>query len=148
MADTSPSPASSIMEPAAFEVEGHAALFGFPDTSLHVTMIRRSRGWRVGGAARTFGIAMLVAPVVALMPPHAIWPIGALMTGGVLARRRLHEHFTLVTLEGPCPKCASPFHIKRGRLKQPHPLQCEVCHHESTLKLPAEVLDPATPALP
>lgn len=141
MAATFSSPAPSSTEPTAFEVEAHASLFGFPDTSLHVTMIRRSRGWRVGGAARTFGIAMLVAPVVALLPPHAIWPIGALMTGGVLARRRLHERFTLVTLEGPCPKCATPFNSKRGRLKEPHPLQCDVCHHESRLKLPPDVLD-------
>jgi len=134
----------STSESKALDVQGYAVLFGFSDSSLHVSMIRRSRGWRVGGAARTFGIAVLVAPFVALMPPHAVWPIGALVTGGVIARRRLNERFTLVTVEGSCPRCASPYHVKGGRLKHPHPLQCDVCHHESTLKLPAEVLDAGT----
>lgn len=128
----------------AFETEGHAVLFGFPPSTVQLRIIRRSRGWRVGGAARTFGVSVVLAPVVALLPPHAIWPIGALITGAVLSRRRLKERFTLVSLEGGCPKCAKPLEVRRGRLLFPHPLPCEGCHHQGSLKLDEGTLSAMT----
>ncbi|MDH3271608.1 MAG: hypothetical protein OEN56_09765 [Gemmatimonadota bacterium] len=119
----------------AFEVDARATLFGFDDEDVRARVIARSRGWRVGGAARTFGLFVLVAPFVAVIPPHAVWFIGALATGAVLARRRYIERFTLVGVFGVCPKCQAPFTVKKGRLKDPHPLHCEGCHHEPTLRL-------------
>lgn len=139
--DASSTPSRSDSKPDAFEAEGRAVLFGFPATRVRVTLRRRSRGWRVGGAARTVGVSVLVAPVVALLPPHAIWPIGALVAGGVLAHRRFNERFTLLELEGACPKCEAQLHVKGGRLRQPHPLPCDVCHFDSALKLPTDVLE-------
>ncbi len=129
-------------EPDELEAEGEGVLFGFPPSTLRVTLKRRSRGWRVGGAARIFGTSVILAPVMALLPPHAIWPIGVLLTGGFLARRRLSEHFTLIDLSGLCPKCEMALAIKRGRLRTPHPLPCDGCHHESTLRLPEGLLAP------
>ena len=111
-------------------------LFGFDPAPVEVTLRQRNRAWRVGGAARTFGISVVVAPFVALLPPHAVWPIGALAVGGFLARRRLSERFTLLALEGACPKCGERIRTKRGRLRRPHPLPCDHCHHESTLRFP------------
>lgn len=124
-----------------FETDAEAVLFGFPPASLRIRLHRRSRSWRVWGAARIFGIAILVAPIMALLPPHAIWPIGVLLTGALLARRRLSEHFTLLALVGLCPKCEAQLHVRGGRLREAHPLPCDGCHHQSTLKVPAGLLE-------
>ncbi|MCH7991439.1 MAG: hypothetical protein IIC35_03315 [Gemmatimonadetes bacterium] len=124
-----------------FEADAHVVLFGFPSTQVRVTVQQRSRAWRVGGAARTFGMFVVIAFPVALMPPHAVWFIGALVTGGVFARRRLIERFTLHAVDVVCPKCESPICVKKGRLRVPHPLPCDACHHESSLKLPEGLLE-------
>jgi len=126
--------------PGAFDLEAHATLFGFEQTPARATVIARGRGWRVGGAARTFGIFVVIAPIVAIFPPHAVWLIGALVTGALLARRRYIERFTLVHVEGTCPRCGATLGVKAGRLEDPHPLPCEACHHESSLQMPPEAL--------
>lgn len=125
----------------SFEVGGRAALFGFEDTPLAARIVARSRAWRVGGAVRTFAVFAVVAPLVAVFPPHAVWLIGALAVGAVLARRRYIERYTLVGVEGKCPKCGTPLSVKKGRLKRPHPLPCEGCNHEPSLRLPDDALE-------
>lgn len=122
-------------------VDARATLFGFDDEPVRADVIRRSRSWRVGGAARTFAIFVVIAPFVAVFPPHAVWLIGALAIGGILARRRYVERFTLVDVQGRCPKCGTPLSVKPGRLKRPHPLPCEGCNHEPSLRLPDEALE-------
>jgi hypothetical protein len=87
------------------------------------------------------GVAMVVAPLLAIIPPHAPWLIGVLVLGDVLARRRLHEHFTVTAVRGKCPKCGAEISSGAGRLRTPHPLPCEACHHDATLKLPEGALD-------
>ena len=86
------------------------------------------------------GIFVVIAPFVAIVPPHAPWGIGALAAGAIFARRRMIERFTLISLEGTCPKCEHPLRVKRARLRIPHPLTCEGCHHQASLKVPAEAL--------
>ena len=128
-------------EEVRFEADGHAVLFGFEDVPRHVVVLHRTKGWRAGGAAMRFGMLAVAAPVVAVVPPHAVWFIGALLTGGVLARRRYAERFTLVEATGSCPKCGQEYTVKSGRLHVPHSLPCDGCHHESTLRLPDGVLE-------
>ena len=125
---------------SGFSANAEASLFGFDPSPLKVTILPRSRAWRVGGAARTFGVSAVIAPFVAIFPPHAVWPIGALMTGGFLARRRYVERFTLTSLEGVCPKCGNRYSVKATRLRTPHALPCDGCHHESRLRLPEGTL--------
>lgn len=125
---------------ATFEADARATLFGFDDTPVRATIIARSRARRVGGAARTFAVFVVVAPFVAIFPPHAVWPIGALLTGAVLARRRYVERFTLVQVDGSCPRCGAPLSVKPGRLERPHALPCEGCNHEPSLRVPDEAL--------
>ena len=117
-------------------------LFGFEATQAVASIQPRGRRWRVGGAARTMGIFLVIAPVAAIVPPHAPWGIGALAAGIILARRRLIERFTLIALEGTCPKCGERLRVKRGRLRIPHAVTCEGCHHQVSLKLPPETLAP------
>lgn len=128
------------MDEGVFHTQAEAILFGFPPSPVAVTVRPRSRGWRIGGAARSLGIAAVVAPVVAVIPPHAPWVIGAVLGGVVLAKRRYDEEFTVVTVTGGCPKCANPIAVKATRLRSPHPLPCEGCHHDSTLRISDEAL--------
>ena len=125
----------------AWKVDGHASLFGFEKVAVQAAIQPRSRAWRVGGAARTMAIFVVVAPFVAIFPPHAVWPIGALLTGGLLARKRYVERFTVVSLSGTCPKCDKAFEVKSGRLLVPHPVPCPDCHHEASVRFPAESLE-------
>lgn len=134
------SPTSPDVPEGSFRTDAEAVLFGFPPAPVAVTLRPRSRGWRMAGAVRTMAISMVVAPMVAVVPPHAPWVIGALTVGGILARRRWTEHFTLLELEGRCPRCGEELHVKAGRLRRPHPLTCEECHHASTLQLPSDAL--------
>jgi len=86
------------------------------------------------------GIFLVIAPMMAIVPPHAPWLIGALTAGIILTRRRLIERFTLISLEGTCPKCDATIDVKRTRLRIPHPLTCQSCHHQASLKVPAKTL--------
>jgi hypothetical protein len=122
------------------KVEGRAVLFGFQPTPVDVSILPRSRGWRAAGTAQVIGVSLVVAPIVAFVPPHAPWAIGALAAGAIFGRRRWQETHTLMELAGACPKCAAPFHLRPGRLRAPHPLQCEACHHVSALELPSAAL--------
>lgn len=125
----------------SFSAEAEATLFGFESTASDVTILPRSRGWRVGGAVGTFfGVVAIASPLV-VFPPHAVWLLGGLGTGAFLARRRYVERFTLLSAKGECPKCGHAFSLKRMRLQTPHPLPCEGCHHESTLRLPEGLLE-------
>ncbi len=127
-------------EDGALIVDARATLFGFDDRPVRAGIIPRSRAWRVGGAARTFAVFAVIAPFVAVFPPHAVWFLGALVTGGILARRRYIERFTLVSVDGRCPKCDGALSVKKSRLKEPHALPCEGCNHEPALRVPAEAL--------
>lgn len=126
--------------PGTFQTTAEAALFGFDPSPARAEIVARSRGWRVGGAARIFAAFVVVAPFLAIFPPHAVWFIGALSAGGLLARRRYVERYTLVEVEARCPKCDAPLSVKPSRLRVPHPLPCDVCHHESSLRLPEGTL--------
>jgi len=140
MIDAAPSPDGT------YRTEAEAVLFGYDPRPVDATIRPRTKAWRMAGAARTMGIGVLVAPVVAAVPPHAPWVIGALAGGAILARRRLSERYTVVSVEGTCPKCGAPLQVKSGRLRTPHPLPCETCHLESTLRLPEGALEGMTPA--
>ena len=121
-------------------LEGRAVLFGFDATDVEVEVVPRTRRWRLVGALQAMGASLLVAPVVAVVPPHAPWAIGALAAGGYFARRRWTETHTLRSVDGACPKCGDAFKTKRSRLRRPHPLDCESCHHTSELRIPEETL--------
>ncbi len=121
---------------AGARLDAEATLFGFDPVPVQVWVLARSKGWRVGGAAGIMGAFVVIAPVAAIFPPHAVWPIGALLTGAALARRRYIERHTLQALEGSCPKCGKAFAVKPGRLSDPHHLPCDGCHHSAILRFP------------
>jgi hypothetical protein len=125
----------------SFEVTAEATIFGFDSQSVRTVVIPRGRAWRAGGAARTMGVSVVIAPFVAIVPPHVVWLMGALATGAFLARRRYVERFTLVSVEGVCPNCGSKLSVKPTRLHTPHQIPCDTCHFASLLRLPEGTLE-------
>jgi hypothetical protein len=108
--------------------------FGFPDTRCDVEIVERTQSWRMTRALLSILVCWGLVPVVALLPPHFPWAIGAFVTGIVLAQRRLTERHTLRAAKGHCPKCQSPVVIENaGRLRQPQPVQCESCAQDLLL---------------
>lgn len=125
-------------------VQARAVLFGFDASPVSLEVLPRTRQWRLVGVARAVAVSLVAAPVVAIVPPHAPWAIGALAAGAYFARRRWTETHTLAGVEGTCPKCGAPFESKPSRLKRPHPLECEGCHHVSELRIPDGALPAAS----
>jgi hypothetical protein len=113
---------------------GKLELFGFPTTKAQVRVLPRTTAWRAGGAI-LFGVcSLLLAPLVGLVPPHAPWALGALGMGGFLALRRWRERFTILALEGLCPKCGGALGLREGTpLKAVISVPCEGCHHDARL---------------
>ncbi len=124
-----------------FEAQAHVALFGFEPTTATLDLRPRARSWRVRGVVRILAITIVVAPAVAVIPPHAPWVLGVLAAGIILARRRWKEHFTLDAVHGTCPRCGGPLSASPGRLRAPHPLSCDACGHEVSVEVDAEALE-------
>ncbi|HSG48302.1 MAG TPA: hypothetical protein VLA43_10850 [Longimicrobiales bacterium] len=129
--------------PASTTVTGSLNVFGYGETRATLRVLPRSRGWRaLRSGALTLG-GLVAAPVVALIPPHAAWALGAAVTGAVLGARKWGERFTLLSLRGSCPRCGAPLTLDRpGPLRNPATVDCEACHHAATLTIPAESLRP------
>ncbi len=130
---TTTDPGSPSQEPGRYAARLQA--FGYPTTPAEARVLERPRAWRVRGAALRIAGGLAVAPLLALVPPHAPWALGALGVGVLLARRRWQEDYTLVDLEGACPVCGAALRPPRGRLQHPHPVTCEACHHQATLRV-------------
>ena len=94
----------------------------------------------------SLGYLLVLAPLFALIPPHAPWALGALGVGAIVARRKWLEFHSLRAIEGTCPRCGSDLFLPRpARLRHPHPLACESCNHELALQVdlpPQAVLNP------
>jgi hypothetical protein len=103
----------------------------------------------VAWASVYWGGALILAPVAGLLPPHAPWIVGVLGIGGFLGWRRWRERFTVLSLEGPCPKCGGALKIPGGTPLRPvMTLSCQGCNHDSRLEVDVGVtrsLDPGRP---
>lgn len=111
-------------------------LFGFTPTAADVEIIHRPRSWRATRALLSIAVAVGVAPVAALVPPHLPWPIVALGAGLYLAVRRWTERYTLRSLAGRCPKCGHAQTVDSPvKLKDPHAMTCAGCSHDLVLQV-------------
>ena len=117
-------------------------LFGHSPTSARLVLEPRSRGWRTRKAAVPLLIGLAVAPLVALLPPHAPWALVALATGAILARRKWKERYTIRHARVQCPRCDADLPLAEGsRLRIPHPVTCPDCGHEPVVEVSQERLD-------
>ena len=117
-------------------VPARITLFGFDPIDATARIEPRSVRWRLRRTLTALGSAVLLAPLVALVPPHAPWALGALGVGAIVARWKWLELHSLQAVEGICPRCRSDVSLPRAtRLRHPHPLPCESCNHELTLEV-------------
>lgn len=134
-------PHPDIPQDEAFDVPAQLTLFGYDATDATVRIRPRSRSWRLWGAVRTQAVGVVLAPAVALVPPHVPWALGALGVSFILARRRWRHLFTVETVTGSCPKCGKPVAPRSAMLRAPHPVPCDGCHHEVALVFSPGALD-------
>jgi hypothetical protein len=103
-------------------------LFGYAPTEAAVVVEPRGLSWRLGRAALIAVAALGLATLAALVPPHVPWAAAVLLTGAVLAIRRLRERRTLVSLRGSCPGCGGALDLaKPARLRAAHRFPCAEC---------------------
>ena len=127
---------SDESSPAGVSVPARITLFGFDDVAANARIEARSAGWRVRRTAIALAVGLLVAPLVALVPPHAPWALGALGIGLLTARRRWAEAHTLHFLEGSCPRCGEGITLSRpARLRHPHATSCPSCQYELSISV-------------
>ena len=115
-------------------MEGTLSLFGFSSTPARLEVRSRSTGWRAWRASAFAGSGLLLAPAVGLVPPHVPWVIAVLGLGGFLGLRKWRERFTILALEGNCPKCGGSLSLARGTpLRTVMTVPCEGCNHDTRL---------------
>ena len=131
-------------------VPARITLFGFDAVDATARIEPRSVRWRLRRTLTAVGIALLVAPLLALVPPHAPWALGALGVGAIVARLLWLELHSLQAVEGICPRCRSDLSLPRAtRLRHPHPLSCGSCHYELAVDVNLALQPDAQPdALP
>ncbi len=116
-------------------VAGTAHVFGHDDTDVRLELMARSTRWRAGHAARYLVGGTLLAPIVAAIPPHVPWAAGAGFGGLFLAARKWRERFTLVGVEGRCPRCGTALGLSNAApLKDPHSVFCANCKNPVVLR--------------
>ena len=78
MADTpdATDPASSNRSSAGILMPARITLFGFDIVRVNARIEARSAGWRARRASIALAAGLIVAPAVALVPPHAPWALG------------------------------------------------------------------------
>ena len=104
--------------PAALEIE-----YRSPKTRLTRALLSLLGFW-------------VLAPVVALLPPHLPWALLAIAAGIYFAHRQWTGEYIVHRFDGACPRCESPLPLPPGsRIRLPHQMVCYQCHHEPLLEV-------------
>lgn len=124
----------SVGADGSIVLEGILTLFGFPSTPAKVQALPRSLRWRTTRALLFALGALLLAPVLGMIPPHAPWVVGVVGFGGFMALRKWKERFTVEWLDGVCPKCRGALTLRKlTPLRTALSIPCDGCHHDSRL---------------
>jgi hypothetical protein len=117
-------------------VAARFTLFGHAPSPATVDLEPRPLAWRLRRSLTVLGLALVAAPAVFVIPPHVPWALGVIAAGVFFARLRWSERFTIRRLEGECPRCGNPIgSMEEERLRVPHTVSCDACHHLCTLVL-------------
>lgn len=117
-----PSASGSAVVPA------EARVFGHTPVEVELTLVPRSTGWRAGRAVGFLAAGAVLAPVLAVVPPHAPWAVAAGAGGLVLSLRKWGERFTLRGVQGRCPRCDAALGFDGSTpLRIPHSMSCDAC---------------------
>lgn len=111
-------------------------LSGHEPVPARLDVVHRARRTRmVGGLLSLLGFWAL-APLVALLPPHVPWLLGALAAGVYFGYKQWNGEYEVRAFAGECPRCRAALAIAPGtRIRLPHRIDCFHCHHEPSLQL-------------
>jgi hypothetical protein len=128
--------AGGTTEAGASSPPAEIELFGFRPTAARVRVVHRSSGWRLGHAALYLLLCWGAILLVMWVPPHIPWALAAFLLGIFFAVKYIRERYTLLELDGTCPRCAAPVRQDQpGRLGLPHRLYCSNCHQPLLLRV-------------
>ena len=78
----------------------------------------------------------VLAPLVAIVPPHVPWALLAFAAGIYFAFRQWTGEYIVHRFDGACPRCETPLPLPAGsRVRLPHQMVCYRCHHEPLLEV-------------
>lgn len=116
-------------------ISARLSLFGFAPTPAELIVIPRTKAQRVTRAVLSVVAAIFAAPVVFMIPPHAEWVIGVVVTGIYWARKNWIAEFVVASCHGLCPRCLTAIVVKpRTTLRLPHAVTCYSCHEHPALE--------------
>lgn len=121
------------------QVETPAArvtLFGFKSVPAYAEVVHRPRSQRFTRAMLSLAGCWCAAPVVAILPPHFPWLLGAFGAGIYFAWTNWRGSYEVRRLQASCPSCGQELTVRPGaRIDLPHKLACFACHHEPLLEV-------------
>ena len=120
---------SGQQSPASLEI------FGAPPTPVVVTVVPQLLGRRIGRALLAVAISLPLAVAAVFLPlAHFVLVPGLMVTGVVVAARRLREDRRLVRVQGRCPRCQREMDVAPGgRFQSGRTLECPHCLNTLTL---------------
>jgi hypothetical protein len=78
--------------------------------------------------------ALVLMPVVFVVPPHFLWPLVALVAGLYFARKVWVGEYVVRSFEGACPRCGEALTLEPGtRIRSRERIECYGCHREPEL---------------
>lgn len=117
-----------VTPPAALRLRGHEA------KPAEIQIEKRPRQTRMTRSILTLVGFLVLAPVVALIPPHIPWVLVALFMGGYLAWKQWAGEYIVHSFSGNCPRCDAELKIDPGsKVGLPLEMDCYSCHHKPTL---------------
>lgn len=111
-------------------------LFGHPSVPARVELVHRPTSERLTRALLYLLVCWALTPVVALVPPHIPWILGAFGAGIYFAWTNWRGTYEVRSAEAECPGCGDTLTLKPGaRIRTPHKMPCYSCHKEPYLEI-------------
>ncbi|HWV58703.1 MAG TPA: hypothetical protein VNZ57_14700 [Longimicrobiales bacterium] len=110
-------------------------LFGYAPVDAEADLRPRPRSERLTRALLYAGGGIVLAPIVAFIPPHVPWVLASLGAGVYFGRSHWRGDYEVTRFEGTCPACGAAMTLKAGtRVRFPFGVTCMACHRDLTLE--------------
>lgn len=118
------------------EVPARIVFMGGQASEGRARVLERSGHWRRGQILKDLALLLLV-PIVVWIPPHIPWVLIVIGLAFFRAFNHMREHRTLLSLDGPCPKCGTvQAFTELGRMGSPHKVTCANCRWDLYVEVP------------
>jgi hypothetical protein len=119
------------------EVPASLTVFGAPAAHASATIVRHSMGRRAARALVALGACWGLALVAVFIPlAHFVLVPGLFLIGVILATYRAREAWSIVTVQGQCPRCRlEQTFTSAGRARGQSVVHCPNCKNELALTI-------------